>query len=59
VYTSNPFTKNKDREEVWQASAISAGETGDLREIMDYLLASAFKHFGENTGRDVLEEHKA
>lgn len=59
VYTSNPFTKNKDREEVWQASAISTGETGDLRETMDYLLASAFKHFGENTGKRLLEAHKA
>lgn len=59
VYTSNPFTKNKDREEVWQASAVSNGESGDLRETMDYLLASAFKHFGENTGKRVLEAHKA
>lgn len=59
VYTSNKFTKNKKREKVWQASAISNGESGNLREIMDYLLASAFKHFGENTGGRVLQEHKA
>lgn len=58
VHTTNPFTKNKEREQVWQASAISNGETGDLRETMDYLLTSAFKYFGANTGKRVLESHK-
>lgn len=59
VHAKNEFTKDKKREEVWQASAVSKGETGDLRETIDYLIASAFKHFGENTGRRVLESHKA
>lgn len=57
VYTAQKFTKNKKREKVWQISTISTGETGDLRETIDYLLASAFKHFGENTRGQILEKH--
>jgi hypothetical protein len=59
VTAAQPFTKDKKPEQVWQVSAISAGETGNLRETVDFLLASAFKYFGQNTPGRVAHAHKA
>ena len=42
---------NADAAIVWQASAVSTGGSRDLRSIVRYLLAAAFEHFGEDTGR--------
>lgn len=40
-------------EEVWHGSAISEGESNDLRDIVDYLLVTAFRFFGRNTQKKV------
>lgn len=58
VNTKNPFTQAKESNQVWQGSAVSCGDTGDLREIVDYLMKSIFKNFGLNTNRVVEDSHK-
>lgn len=45
--------RESQKEEVWQGSAISTEENDDLREIIDYLLVTAFKFFGHNTQHKV------
>lgn len=56
VYDAKLYRKNKKIEELWKANAISSGESGDLRYIIDYLLVTAFAHFGGDTGKYVEKE---
>lgn len=49
------FRRTHQEEQIWQGSAISSGESGDLREVMDYLLKASFKNFGRNTKRSIQE----
>lgn len=47
---------------VWYANTYSAGSSGDLRRVIDYLLVPTFEWFGENTGSRLevtLREHDA
>lgn len=37
----------------WRATTNSVGSSGDLRDIIDYLLVATFEHFGEDTGKQV------
>jgi len=37
------------KEQIWESSAISTGESDDLRDIIDYLLVTAFKQFGRSS----------
>ncbi len=46
-------TGSCDKTPVWQCSSSSSNRSSDLREALDYLLVAAFKHFGQNTQRDV------
>lgn len=56
VYNAEQYRNTKQESQIWQGSACSTGESSDLRNIMDYLLITAFKHFGENTKKDVHTE---
>lgn len=47
------YDLGQENEEVWQGSAFSDGESGDLRDIIDYLLVSSFKYFGKNTQKKI------
>ncbi|MBF5051205.1 hypothetical protein CLAVI_000843 [Candidatus Clavichlamydia salmonicola] len=40
---------------IWKGSAITVQENKSLRSSLNYLLASAFKHFGKNTGTEIIE----
>ena len=42
-------------EPLWIGEVTSAGASPDLREIINYMLIAAFEHFGEDTGRQVIE----
>lgn len=44
---------DRNNQEVWQGSSLSTGSCSDLRDMMDYLLASSFQYFGHNTKRNV------
>lgn len=39
--------------QVWRVSVTSSGSTGDLRQIIPYMAASAAPHFGSSTGKAV------
>lgn len=39
--------------EIWQGSATTSTDSCDIRDTLDYLLVTAFKHFGKNTYKDV------
>ncbi len=39
--------------EIWQGSASTASDSNDLRDTLDYLLITAFKHFGKNTHKEI------
>lgn len=49
VYKNN----NGKKEPVWQGTAHSYEEDSDLRDAIDYLLVTIFKHFGHNTQKYV------
>jgi hypothetical protein len=49
VIDSPADKSNVDREPVWMGETISIGGNNDLREVINYLLLSNFKYFGENT----------
>ncbi len=38
-------------EVVWAGDTVSTGRSGDLREILNYLLVGTFEHFGQDTGK--------
>lgn len=41
--------KSKKTEPIWQGTTHSYEEDSDLRDAIDYLLVTIFKHFGKNT----------
>ena len=47
VYKGKEFKKNDGAEQLWEAKSYSLGESDDLRNIVNYLLAANFKYFGE------------
>lgn len=53
VYDAQLYNKTKKEELVWQGTAVSCGECGDLRVMIDYLISEIFNHFGCNTGRNI------
>ncbi len=48
-----------DKEEIWNGSATSVGERGDLREAVDYLLYSIMNYFGSNTNKQLAKRVNA
>ena len=58
VYENKLLKWGKTDEPIWAGNSISSGQNGDLREVMNYLLVSAFKHFGVSTGKYVDNELK-
>ena len=52
VHVSRNTKKGK---EVWNGTISSCGTSNDLRIVVDYLLKSAFEHFGYSTQRQVTE----
>ena len=44
---------NKKTKPVWQGTAHSYEEDSDLRDAIDYLLVTVFKHFGRNTQKNI------
>ena len=48
--SKNGFLKKKA---VWQGTAHSYEEDSDLRDAIDYLLVTVFKHFGQNTQKNI------
>jgi hypothetical protein len=53
----DPPTENPDAAltgpTVWQCDAVSPGDSGDLRWVVNYLLVAVFDEFGADTGRQV------
>jgi hypothetical protein len=45
----------KDAPVIWAADTASSGSNSDLREVMNYLLIATFQHFGEDTGKAVVQ----
>ncbi len=52
VYDGKLF-RNSQSVEVWNGSSMSKNSCDDLREMIDYFLVSAFRHFGRNTFKKV------
>jgi hypothetical protein len=40
---------------IWAADTASSGSNSDIREVMNYLLVATFQHFGEDTGKAVVQ----
>lgn len=53
VFNVDRLQNHKSELPIWSGSAVSSGENGDLRTVIDYLLVSAFDHFGKSTGKIV------
>jgi hypothetical protein len=53
VFDSVREEKTGDEELIWNAAVSSSNGRSDLRAEIDYLLLSAFKHFGRNTQKKV------
>lgn len=49
----------RDQAIVWEASSLSTGENRDLRLVVRCMLAAAFEHFGEDTGRAQRDSFRA
>lgn len=43
----------KNGNPIWQGTAQSYEEDSDLRDAIDYLLVTVFKHFGKNTQKNI------
>lgn len=43
----------KNGHPIWQGTAQSNQENSDLRDAIDYLLVTIFKHFGKNTQKNI------
>ena len=53
VYDADLYRKTKNEDLVWEGSAISCGESSDIRKFIDYLLMSVFRYFGKNTQKNI------
>jgi hypothetical protein len=53
VYDAKLCREKKQEAQLWQGSAISSGDSSNLRDIMNYLLITAFKYLGKNTQKDI------
>lgn len=53
VYDARLFRENEQQKQLWNGLAISTGESCDIRDIIDYLLVTAFKHFGKSTQKNI------
>jgi len=53
VFDREQEEKTGNEELIWHASVSSSNGRDDLRAEIDYLLVSAFKHFGRNTQKKV------
>lgn len=49
------YTESRQAEPLWICEVASAGAGSDLRELINYLLVAAFDHFGQDTGRQLVE----
>lgn len=56
VYALYPTKDGTTKELVWQGAATVRGPDSDERNILDYLLVSAFKYFGKNTKKHVVTD---
>ena len=56
VHETKLLKKKQSEDPVWTGNSVSVGQNGDLRIVIDYLLVSAFKHFGVSTGKFVENE---
>jgi len=50
------YRVNSEVVEVWVGDTISTGENSDLREVINYLLISAFEYFGQDTKKGKRKE---
>ena len=48
--------KNGDKAPIWQGTSSSYEEDSDLRDAIDYLLVTVFKHFGRNTRKYIVSK---
>jgi hypothetical protein len=53
VYDAKLYRTSKQEDQLWQGSAVTSDECGDLRQVLDYLLITALKHFGRSTGQNI------
>jgi hypothetical protein len=47
------FRDTRQVETVWAADTVSTGKSGDLRNVLNYMLVATFDYFGGNTGRAI------
>jgi hypothetical protein len=55
LFEGKTYTGSQKAEPLWICEVGSAGASSDLREIINYLLIAAFEHFGQDTGRQIVE----
>lgn len=53
VFDAETYRSTGIEEQVWEGYAVSTGSSDDFRDMIDYLLVSAFKYFGKNTHKNV------
>lgn len=56
VYKKGGFLAGDKKTPVWQGTAHSYEEDSDLRDAIDYLLVTVFKHFGGDTPRYIVSK---
>lgn len=56
VYDAQSWNKNKNSMQVWHAVVTSCDDAADKREAVDYLLKAAFKNFGSDSKKHIIEE---
>jgi len=50
---SNLWKNNNESQELWKTSVISTGSSGDLRNVMPYMIVASKPHIGTNTGQQL------
>jgi hypothetical protein len=55
LFDGKAYAESPEAEPLWICEVVSTGGSSDLRETIDYLLAAAFEHFGQDTSRQIVE----
>ena len=53
VNTSSWKKDGSSVEELWKTNVVSTGSSGSLREVMPYMVAAAYPHFGTSTDKQI------
>lgn len=53
AYDLEEYIRTKKEVQVWETTAVSTGDSGDLRQVFPVMVAALSKYIGKNTGKQI------